>query len=168
MSATGAAPLRRAAARGRWPRRSGAVAPAHAASAPAAATVADVASALPFLLLGPLAQTGYLSALTPALQPVGLESQTAVFATALAYTVLGPLERAWRRQPEDLAAAAAFAGLGTPVPGQALTEFARVADPALPALDAVVTRALAEGHTAGEPLVLVGAGGTGRRRAASR
>jgi hypothetical protein len=124
----------------------------------APAAVADVASALPFLLLGPLAQVGYLSALAPALQPVGLESQTAAFATALAYTVLGPLERGWRRQPEDLAAAAAFAGLGAPVPGPALTEFARVAGPALPALDAVVTRALAEGHTAGEPLVLAGAG----------
>jgi hypothetical protein len=137
----------------------GAVIAARVASAPAAATVADVASALPFLLLGPLAQAGYLSALAPALQPVGLESQTAAFATALAYTVLGPLEHAWRRQPVDLAAAAAFAGLGTPVPGPALTEFARVASPALPALDAVVTRALAEGHTAGEPLVLVGAEG---------
>ena len=57
-------------------------------------------------------------ALAPALQPVGLESQTAAFATALAYTVLGPLERAWRRQPEDLAAAAAFAGLAAPVPGR--------------------------------------------------
>ena len=119
---------------------------------------AEVACALPFLLLGPLDQTGYLSALGPALQPAGLQAQTAVFATALAYTVLGPLERGWRRRPEDVAAAAAFAGLGAPVPGQALTEFARVADPALPALDAVVTRALAEGHSAGEPLVLVGVG----------
>ena len=73
--------------------------------------------------------------------------------------MLGPLEHAWRRQPEDVAAAAAFAGLSTPVPGPALTEFARVAGPALPALDAVVTRALAEGHTAGEPLVLVGTEG---------
>jgi hypothetical protein len=115
---------------------------------------ADVTCALPFLLLGPLAQTGYLTALGPALQPVGLQEHAAVFATALAYTALGPLERAWRRQPEDLAAAATFAGLGTPVPGQALAEFARVAGPALPALDAVVTRALAEGHTAGEPMIL--------------
>jgi hypothetical protein len=131
--------------------------PAYVAS-PVATAVADVACALPFLLLGPLAQTGYLSALGPALQPAGLQAQTAVFATALAYTVLGPLERAWRRRPEDLAAAAAFAGLGTSLPGQALTEFARIADSALPGLDAVVTRALAEGHSAGEPLVLVGVG----------
>jgi hypothetical protein len=114
--------------------------------------------ALPFLLLGPLAQTGYLTALGPTLQPVGLQEHAAVFATALAYTVLGPLERAWRRQHEDLVTAAAFAGLGTPLPAQALTEFARVAGPALPALDAVVTRALAEGHTPGEPLVLVAVG----------
>jgi hypothetical protein len=136
---------------------SGTAGPAHVAQRVANAVV-DVTCALPFLLLGPLAQSGYLSALGPALQPAELQAQTAVFATALAYTVLGPLERAWRRRPEDLAAAAAFAGLGTPLPGQALTEFARVAAPALPALDAVVTRALAEGHSAGEPLVLVGVG----------
>ena len=129
---------------------------ARSTSGSAAVTSADISSALPFLLLGPLAQVGYLSALAPALQPVGLEADTAAFATALAYTVLGPLERGWRRQPEDLAAAAAFAGLAAPVPGEELTEFARVAPPVLPGLDAVVTRALAEGHTAGEPLVLTG------------
>ena len=55
-----------------------------------------------------------------------------------------------------MAAAAAFAGLAAPVPGPELTEFARVAGPVLPGLDAVVTRALAEGHTVGEPLVLTG------------
>ena len=136
---------------------SGTAGPAHAVP-PVTTAVADVACALPFLLLGPLAQTGYLSALGPTLEPADLQAQTAVFATALAYTVLGPLERGWRRRPEDLAAAAAFAGLDTPVPGQVLTEFARVADPVVPALDAVVTRALAEGHSAGEPLVLAGAG----------
>jgi len=162
VSATGegTAFVRGDAASGQMAAASGAVAPANAVSSPVSATVADVASALPFLLLGPLAQTGYLSALTPALQAVGLESQTAAFATALAYTVLGPPERAWRRQPKDAAAAAAFAGLDAPVPGPALTEFARAAGPALPALDAVVTGALAEGHTAGEPLVLVGAEGS--------
>jgi hypothetical protein len=119
-------------------------------------SVVDIASALPFLLLGPLAQVGYLQALAPALQPVGLETQTTAFATALAFTVLGPLEHGWRRQPHDLAAAAAFAGLDAPVPGPELTEFARIAEPVLPGIDAVVTRALAEGHTAGEPLVLTG------------
>jgi hypothetical protein len=117
----------------------------------------DIASALPFLLLGPLARAGYLSALVPALQAVGLERETPTFATALAYTVLGPLGRGWHRQPKDLTAAAAFAGVTAPVPGQALTEFARAASPALPALDALVTRALAEGHTAGEPLIMTGA-----------
>jgi hypothetical protein len=127
-----------------------------AASVSAAVTSSDISSALPFLLLGPLAQVGYLPALTPALQPAGLESQTAAFATALAYTVLGPLERGWQHQPEDMAAAAAFAGLAAPMPAPELTEFARVAGPVLPGLDAVVTRALAEGHTAGEPLVLTG------------
>jgi hypothetical protein len=134
-----------------------AAASALAATVPTAAADVEVASALPFLLLGPLAQVGYLPALAPALQPAGLESHTAVFATALAYTVLGPLQRAWRRRPEDLAAAAAVAGLAAPVPGPALTEFARLAPPALSALDAVITQALAEGHTEGQPLVLAAA-----------
>jgi hypothetical protein len=159
VASAGTASATGAATTGHGTSAPGAVAPARAASAPAAATAADIASVLPFLLLGPLAQAGYLSALAPALQPVGLESQTAAFATALAYTVLGPLERAWRRQPEDLATAAAFAGLAVPVPEPALIEFARVASPALPALDAVVTRALAAGHTVGEPLVLAAAEG---------
>ena len=143
---------------GRVTTTSGAPGLAYVAPAPLVTAATEVACALPFLLLGPLDQTGYLSALGPALQPAGLQAQTAVFATALAYMVLGPMERGWRRRPEDVAAAAAFAGLGAPVPGQALTDFARVATPALPALDAVVIRALAEGHTAGEPLVLVAVG----------
>jgi hypothetical protein len=130
--------------------------PRHTDASVRAAAAVDVASALPFLLLGPLSSTGYLPALGPALQAVGLERETTAFATALAYTVLGPLARGWRRQADDVAAAAAFAGLDAPAPGPALAEFARVAAPALPALDAVVTRTLAEGHTSGEPLVLVG------------
>ena len=44
------------------------ITPAHITPAPAAITDADVACALPFLLLGPLDQTGYLAALGPALQ----------------------------------------------------------------------------------------------------
>jgi hypothetical protein len=131
--------------------------PTNPGSAAWAASDVDVASALPFLLLGPLAQAGYLSALVPALQAIGLERDAPTFATALAYTVLGPLERGWRRQPKDLATAAAFAGLTAPVPGQAPTELAQAASLALPALDALITRALAEGHTVGKPLLLVGA-----------
>jgi hypothetical protein len=143
---------------GRVTTTSGAPGLAYVAPAPLVTAATEVACALPFLLLGPLDQTGYLSAVGPALQPAGLQAQTAVFATALAYTVLGPLERGWRHRSEDVAEAATFAGLASPVPGDALTEFARMAAPALPALDAVVARALAEGHTAGEPLVLVAVG----------
>ena len=156
-SPAGTASASRARPAGQMASAPGAVAPPYVASAAPPATDADIASALPFLLLGPLAQTGYLPALAPALQLAGLQAQTAAFATALGYTVLGPLQRGWRRQPRDLAAAAAFAGPGAPMPGQALTEFARAAGPALPALDAVITWALAEGHTPGEPLILAGA-----------
>ena len=158
LAAAGTPSAGGATSTGRVATTSGVVGPAYVAPAPVATAVADVGCALPFLLLGPLAQAGYLSALEPALQPVGLQAETAAFAAALAYTVLGSLERGWRRQPEDLAGAAAFAGLASPVPGQTLTDFARIAGPALPALDAVITQVLAEGHTAGEPLVLAAVG----------
>lgn len=114
----------------------------------------EVCSVLPFLLLGPLSSSGYLQTIAPALRAAGLEQGLAAFATTLAYTVLGPLERGWRRRPADLTAAAAFAGLAAPEPD--LAEFARRVPAALPALDALLAGALAQGHTAGQPLLLAG------------
>ena len=130
--------------------------PPHTGAAVRAATAVDVASALPFLLLGPLAQTGYLAALVPALRAVGLERRPRSSPPRLPTRCWARWSAAGGASPDDIAAAAVFAGLDTPMPGPALAEFARVAAPTLPALDAVVTRTLAEGHTAGEPLALAG------------
>jgi hypothetical protein len=94
------------------------------------------------------------------LQAAGLEQDSAVFATALAYTVLGPLERGWRRRPDDLTAAAAFAGVDEPVAEQHLIGFARRAPAGLPALDALLAGSLARGHIAGQPLLLTKAADT--------
>ena len=114
----------------------------------------EVDSALPFLLLRPLSMIGYLDALGPALSVTRVPDATAAFATCLAYAVLGSLDRGWRRAAGDRTAAAVFAGLEEPLPEPGLVGFVRAAAPALPGLDAVLARSLADGHSAGQPLLL--------------
>jgi hypothetical protein len=113
-----------------------------------------VASALPYLLLGPLSRTGYLQALGAALEAAGLLAEAASFATALARKVLEPPERGWRRRPEWIAAASAFAGREQPVPDLHLADFAGNIEPHLSLLDAVVGATLADGHRDGAPLAI--------------
>ncbi|XVV15530.1 hypothetical protein ACQP2X_14655 [Actinoplanes sp. CA-131856] len=110
-----------------------------------------VCPALPFLLAGPLARTGYLDAIGPA-----LAAETPFFAVALAYKVLGAPERGWRRPPEDHAAAAAFAGLAE---APDLTGFADRVRPVLPMLDAVLALALCRGHDPADPLLVTAVDG---------
>jgi len=112
-----------------------------------------VCAALPFLLAGPLARTGYLDAIGPALSGVDSLADAPLFAAALAYKVLGAPERGWRRTPHDNAAAAAFAGLDS-VPD--LTEFAQRVRPALPVLDGVLALSLCRGHDPADPLLVTG------------
>jgi hypothetical protein len=112
-----------------------------------------VGSVLPFLLAGPLARTGYLDAIGPALSGVDLLGDAPLFAAALAYQVLGAPQRGWRRTPADEATAATFAGLES-VPD--LTAFARRAGPALPVLDGVLALSLCRGHDPAEPLLVTG------------
>jgi hypothetical protein len=114
----------------------------------------DIKSALPFLLLGPLHQIGYLDAIPAALDGAGLADSAHLLATALAYSVLAPAGPGWRRAPSDQIAAAAFAGLPEPVSEPALVNFARQAGPALAVLNAVLARSLTAGHTSGQPLLL--------------
>ncbi len=112
-----------------------------------------VGSVLPFLLAGPLARTGYLDALGPALSGVDLFGDAPLFAAALAYKVLGAPQRGWRRTPEDDVAAVTFAGLDS-VPG--LAAFARRVRPALPVLDGVLALSLCRGHDPADPLLVTG------------
>ncbi|SNY37893.1 hypothetical protein [Paractinoplanes atraurantiacus] len=124
------------------------------AAAPVAALVAGetrAGPALPFLLAGPLARTGYLDAIGPA-----LAAETPLFAAALAYKVLSAPERGWRRPPQDHAAAAAFAGLPE---APDLTEFAGRVEPALPVLDGVLALSLCRGHDPADPLLVTGVDG---------
>lgn len=133
-----------------------AIAPVDLAAVPRSAGETRVCSVLPFLLAGPLARTGYLDAIGPALSGVDLLADAPLFAAALAYKVLGAPERGWRRTPEDDAAAAAFAGLES-VPD--LTRFAHRVRPALPVLDGVLALSLCRGHDPADPLLITGVDG---------
>ncbi|MGW2326798.1 hypothetical protein ACWC5C_13650 [Streptomyces sp. NPDC001700] len=116
-----------------------------------------VCSALPFLLAGPLGRIGYLDAIGPALAGLELAEDAPLFAAALAYKVLGPTARGWRRTERDGEAAAAFAGLHPPVAEEQLTAFARQVRPALPVLDGVLALSVCRGHDPADPLLITGA-----------
>jgi hypothetical protein len=113
-----------------------------------------VASALPFLLLGPLTRFGYLQTLTAVLEAVDLLPQMRSFATALAYKVLDPPERGRQRHPAAVLAAASFAALAVADSEAALAAFAQHVSAYLSPLDAVLTETLTTGHNPQQPLLL--------------
>jgi hypothetical protein len=114
----------------------------------------DIPSALPFLLLGPLALIGYLDTLAATLETANLTTEAPLFAAALAAKVLRPPERGWRRDAQDLSVIAAFTGLETPPPGDALADFARKITGHLTPLDSLVSYSLVKGHTPGGAMML--------------
>ena len=114
----------------------------------------SVPSALPFLLLGPLTRCGYLQTLAAVLEAADSLPQMRLFATALAYKVLDPPARGWRRHPTAAPAAASFAALAAPVPEPELAAFAQHMSAYLSPLDAVLTDMLAAGHNPQQPLLL--------------
>ncbi|HJZ80439.1 MAG TPA: hypothetical protein VKD91_08835 [Pyrinomonadaceae bacterium] len=115
---------------------------------------AYVHSALPFLLLRPLAQLEYFEALRATLESAELADQAPLFASALAYKALDAPERGWLRRTEILMASAVFAGLAEPVSDTALEGFAKRVSDHLSPLDAAITGALIEGHNSNQPLLL--------------
>ena len=114
----------------------------------------DIPSALPFLLLGPLAQIGYLDTLAATLETAHLTPESPLYAAAFAAKVLRPPERGWRRDAQDLSVIAAFTGLETPPPGDAIAEFARKITGHLTPLDSLVSYSLVKGHTPGGAMLL--------------
>ena len=114
----------------------------------------NIRSALPFLLLGPLSQIGYLDTLAATFETANLTSESPLFAAALAAKVLRPPERGWRRDRDDLSVVAAFAGLETPPPGDSIAEFARKITGHLTPLDSLVSYSLIKGHTPGGAVLL--------------
>ena len=118
----------------------------------------DVESALPFLLLGPLARIGYLDTVAAVFQAAGASGDLPLFAMALACKVLAPPARGWLRTAPTLAAAAAFGLLPQAPPDAMLAAMERgIADQVSP-LDAVIATTLIEGHRPGTPLLLTAIG----------
>jgi hypothetical protein len=116
----------------------------------------SVASALPFLLLGPLTRLGYLQTLTAVLESAALLPHMPLFATALAYKVLDPPHRGWRRHPTAVPAAATFAALTDALPEPELAAFAEHISAHLSPLDTVLTDVLVTGHNPQQPLLVYG------------
>lgn len=116
---------------------------------------ANVDCALPFLLLGPLSKLGYFDALAGVLEAANLSDAAPIFAAALAYKVLDPPERGWRRTPSSVQAATAFAGKQEAVANESLVEFCREFAPHTALLDQILTESLIRGHTPGDPVLLL-------------
>jgi hypothetical protein len=114
----------------------------------------QVESALPFLLLGPLARIGYLDTVAAVFQAAGRSEELPLFAMALAYKVLSPPARGWLRAARTLASAAAFGLLPEAPPDTMLAAMARGISGQISPLDAVVASTLIEGHRSGTPLLL--------------
>ena len=113
-----------------------------------------VASALPFLLLGPLSRTGYLQTLSAVFEAAQLLPDLPCFAVALARKALTPPQRGWFRNADAVTAAAAFAGQVESPPDAQIAELARRIASQVSPLDSVVANVLTEGHTRGRPLIL--------------
>jgi hypothetical protein len=109
-------------------------------------------AALPFLLLGPLSQIGVLDVLGAAFDAAQRSHELPIFAAGLALKVLPPPERGWRHRPDQLATAAAFAGLPNfPVELPGLAD--QLLDDVLSPIESAIARAVIEAHTPGKPLV---------------
>lgn len=131
---------------------------------PAAATAespewqAHVESALPFLLLGPLAQLGWLDTLAACAEVGEWSERLPAFAVALGYKVLAPVRHGWDRPPAAARSGATFAGLTAAPPESDLVVLAHAARVSLAPLDAVLSEALLDERVFGTPLVLAHSG----------
>jgi len=113
--------------------------------------VLQVESALPFLLLGPLRQAGYLDAVAAACASVDLLDALPAWASGLARKVLPP--RRGSQRTTD--AAVAFAGMPDVQVEPALRDLTRQGARLVGPLDAALALALLRGHTGGRPLLLL-------------
>ncbi|MFO1119691.1 MAG: hypothetical protein U1E38_06140 [Rhodospirillales bacterium] len=119
----------------------------------------EVDCCLPFLLLRPLYRTGVLQSLAAVFGEPFLRGYLPHAACALAYKVMDPPERGWRRSPNARNAAAVFAGMSAPPPENEIVDLARCCEGRLSALSAAVAAALLSGKDHRTPFLLVRAGG---------
>jgi hypothetical protein len=121
---------------------------------PAEEWTTQIHSALPFLLLTPLARIGYLASLSATLETSRLTSYAYLFGAALAYKVLEPPERDWRRGEPAQRAASVFAGSPHPIADEALLDFSRQSAPYTGLLDRLLHDCVASGRDAAQPVLL--------------
>lgn len=125
---------------------------------PASGTVTDIDRVLPFLLLPPLHDRGYLEAVAAVLTGGGAQAPDgAAFAACLAHKVLPPPAHGWLRSPQDTHAVAVFAGTtptGHGAPDTSALDLERRLGPLLALLDSRLGLQTAQGHTATSPLLL--------------
>lgn len=114
----------------------------------------DIACALPFVLLQPLSRLGWLDALGASFAAFDRVDQLAAVATAIAYKVLTPPERGWRRDARAELCAATFAGSVAPATDSAIASAATGAEPLIAPLDTLVATALLDGHARERPLLI--------------
>ena len=116
---------------------------------------AHISTALPFLLLGPLNRLGYFETLSAVLQAAKLKKSAPIFAAALAYKVLAPPERGWRRTGEAELAATVFAGMDRQIADESIEEFSRNISKHIGPIERQLTEKVVEGHATGSPVVLL-------------
>jgi hypothetical protein len=109
---------------------------------------------LPFLLLGPLHQSHWLTTLDAALRASGTTDLAAAVAFALAVKVLPPPARGWHHTPAALNSAALVAGMRDAIGGDQLSVASRSVAVQLGALDGAVASALLGGHSEDWPYLL--------------
>jgi hypothetical protein len=114
----------------------------------------EIACALPFLLLRSLERIGWLEALAACFAAFERSDALPAVATGLAYKVLAPPARGWRRDDATQAVAEVFAGALCDDAALAAVDAPELLAP----LDAVVARALVAGHAPGAPLLIAGQG----------
>ncbi|MFI5177709.1 MAG: hypothetical protein ACHQO8_04060 [Vicinamibacterales bacterium] len=120
-----------------------------------------ITSALPFLILGPLARMGYLDALAATCDAGDCLAGLPLAGAALAYKVLGLPSRGWRRDPADEMAAATVAGLDAVVNEADLARLAHDVAPHLAIADGELMRSVQEGHVRARPMLLQRTSGPG-------
>ena len=113
----------------------------------------QVASVLPFLLVGPLDDFGVLDAVSAALAGVSCPDLLAAFACGLARKVLPPPVVGWLQPPEVEATIAAFAGQMHVPDGTATERLGRTAAGWWPVVDEMLTAKLLQLRAAESPLV---------------
>ena len=112
-------------------------------------------TALPFLVLGSLHRMGWMNILTAVWGAADRLEALPYIAAGLAYKVLRPPERGWRRDPESSRAARIFAGFVEDLDEGVLTELGQRTGPSMLApLDALLRAVLTSGHDSNQALFL--------------